>query len=149
MNARLLATAVVAGAVAVAAAPAGAKPKVITQTYDVTEPVPFPMTTDVPGQDGCWNGQEGVTKNTKTLTFPAEGLFKAEVHYSGDWDLYLFDSKGNKAVAAETSETGNTGPAVEKVSYKKIKKGQKYTLVVCNWSGLPNATVTYTFTYGK
>ena len=149
MNARLLATAVVAGAVVVAAAPADAKPKVITQTYDVTEPVPFPMTTDVPGQDGCWNGQEGMSKNTRTLTFPADGVLKAEVHYSGDWDLYVFDSKGAKAAAAENDETGNTGPAVEKFTFKKAKKGQKYTLVACNWLGLPNATVTYTFTYGK
>lgn len=147
MNARLLAVAL--GAVAVATAPADAAPKTVKQTYAVSEPVPFPMTTDVPGQDGCWNGQEGVSKNTRSITLPADGVLKAEVTYTGDWDLYVFGANGSKLAAAETTETGNTGPGVEKLTFKKGKKGQVVTLVACNWMGLKDATVTYTYTYGK
>lgn len=152
MNVRLLATAVAATAACGAlAAPAdAARTRTMKETYAVSAPVPFPMTEDIPGMHGCWNGQEGASKHTKTLTLPAPGLFKAQVAYTGDWDLYLFDAaKGVILAAAETSETGNTAAAVEKLAWKKAKKGQKVELVACNWSGLKDATVNYTFTYTK
>ena len=47
MNARLL-TAVAAVAALAAASPAVAAPKTIKQSYDLTLPVPFPVTEDVP-----------------------------------------------------------------------------------------------------
>lgn len=148
MNLRRLALLVSVGGALAAALPAGAAPKPQTQTYSVTAPVPFPVNTAVPTYDGCWQGQESLTKNTKPLTFSTEGTFTAELTYQGDWDLYLFDAKGAKAAAAETSEEGNAGvlPGKEKVTFKKIKAGAKYTLVVCNWLGQSTAQVTYTFT---
>ena len=134
--------------VAAAALPAGAAPKETRETYTVTAPVPFPVNTAVPTYDGCWQGQETLTRNTKPLTFAKAGSFTAEVTYDGDWDLYLFDAKGNKAAAAETPEETNAGvlPVKEKISFKKIKPGAKYTLVVCNWLGQAEATVTYVYT---
>lgn len=149
MNARLLCLAVSAGTLAALAAPVTAAPKTMKQTYDVSLPVPFPVMEGMADFNGCWNGEEGASKHTREITLPAPGLFKAQVGYTGDWDLYLFDSKGTMLAASETVETGNTGPATEKVSWKKAKKGQKVNLVVCNWSGLKDATVTYTHTYGK
>ena len=149
MNARLLCAAACAGTIAAVAAPATAAPKTVKQTYAVMLPVPFPVTEGIGDFNGCWNGQEGVSKNTKEITLPAPGVFKAQVSYSGDWDLYLFDSKGTMLTAAETDESGNTGAAVEKITWKKAKKGQKVSLVVCNWAGLKDASVTYTHTYGK
>lgn len=149
MNARLLATAVACGAIAVTAVPADAAPKTMKDSYAVTAPVPFPVTEDVPGMHGCHNGQESLTKNSRAITLPDAGLFKAEVAYTGDWDLYLFDAKGSILAAAETSETGNTSAATEKITWKKGKKGQKVTLVACNWMGLSDATVSYTYTYGR
>lgn len=149
MNARLLATAVAAGALAVTAVPADAAPKTMKETYTVSLPVPFPMMEDVPGMHGCWNGREGASRNSKVITLPDAGLFKADVSYSGDWDLYLFDASGNILTAAETSETGSTGPGTERIAWKKGKKGQKVTLVACNWLGLKDATVTYSYTYGR
>ena len=149
MNARLLAAALTAGTIAALAVPADAAPKTIKQTYAVSLPVPFPVMEGMADFNGCWNGEEGVSKHTRVITLPAPGLFKAQVSYSGDWDLYLFDAKGTMLTAAETTETGNVDPAVEKISWKKAKKGQKVSLVACNWSGLKDASVTYTFTYGK
>ena len=141
----LLSAVVVAAATAL---PADAAPKEQRETYQVTAPVPFPVSTTVPTYDGCWQGQEGLTRNTKPLTFPTTGSLTAEVAYEGDWDLYLFDAKGAKAAAAETWEVANGGVVAgkEKIAFKKIKPGAKYTLVVCNWLGQADATVTYVFT---
>ena len=150
MNVRLVATVVAAGAVAVSAAPVSAAPKTMKQTYSVEAPVPFPVMEDQPPtMYGCIDGEEGLSKVSKEITLPAPGLFKAEVSYTGDWDMYVLDANGAILAAAETVETGNTSPATEKLSWKKAKKGQKVTLVVCNWLGLKDATVTYTHTYGK
>lgn len=149
MTSRLLVAASCAGAIAVLAAPATAAPKQIKQTYAVELPVPFPVMEGMADFNGCWNGEEGLSKHTRAITLPSTGLFKADVRYTGDWDLYLFDSKGTLLVASETIETGNTSEASEKVSWKKAKKGQRVNLVVCNWSGLKDATVTYTFTYSR
>lgn len=151
MNVRLLATLVAAGAVAVTAMPADAAPKTMKQTYAVSAPVPMPvMEGTPPGSYGCIDGEEGLSKVSRTITLPDSGMFKAEVAYTGDWDLYLFDAaKGNILAAAETVETGNVGPATEKLAWKKGKKGQKVTLTACNWSGLKDATVSYAYTYGR
>ena len=148
MNLRRLALLASVGGALAAALPAGAAPKPQTETYAVTAPVPFPVNTAVPTYDGCWQGQESLTKNTKPLTFTTEGSITAELNYMGDWDLYLFDAKGAKSAASETSEEGNAGvmPGKEKITFKKIKPGAKYTLVVCNWLGQRDAQVTYTFT---
>jgi hypothetical protein len=150
MNARLLATVAVAAtaaALASAAAPAGAAPRTLKKSYAVTEPVPFPMTTDVPGYYGCNDGQEGVSKNTTGITLPARGVLKVQLDYSGDWDLYLYDSKGTMVAASENDDSGSVDPAVEKLTYKKVVKGAKYNIVACNWAGTKDATVSYVFTY--
>ena len=150
MNARLLATIAAVTAVAAAASPATAapkKPKQVKETYTVSLPVPFPMTETVPTGHGCHQGVEAATKNSKVITPPGSGVLQATVSYTGDWDLYLFDANGSIVAASETDETGNTGAGVEKITYKKGAKGKKLTLVACNWLGLKDATVTYTYTY--
>ena len=149
MNARLLLTAVAAGAVAVTAVPASAAPaKTMKETYTVSAPVPFPVMEDTPPtMYGCIDGQEGVSKVSKTITLPAPGQFKAELGYTGDWDLYLLDTTGKILAASETTETGNTSAGTERIAWKKAKKGQKVTIVACNWMGLKDATVSYTHVY--
>ena len=150
MNARLVTLLVAAGVAAVSAAPASAAPKTMKETYTVEAPLPFPVMEDQPPtMYGCIDGEEGLSKVSHQITLPAPGLFKSEVKYTGDWDMYLLDANGAILAAAETVETGNTSPASEKLTWKKAKKGQKVTLVVCNWLGLKDATVTFTHTYGK
>lgn len=151
MNTRLLAATVTAFAATLAPiGPADAATKTVKGSYSVELPVPFPVMEGMGDFYGCIDGQEGVSRSTRTITLPAPGLFKAQVSYTGDWDLYLLDTRsGTILAAAETSETGNVDPAVEKVSWKKAKKGQKVDLVVCNWSGLKDATVSWTHTYSK
>ena len=150
MTVRLLTAAVTAVAAAgVLAAPADAAPKTIKQSYDVSLPVPFPVLEGMADFNGCWNGEEGASRHTRTITLPATGVFKAQVDYNGDWDLYLFDAKGAMLAASENDDSGSIDPATEKFTWKRAKKGQKVDLVVCNWAGLKDAKVSYTFTYGK
>ncbi len=105
-------TAVLAALAAAAVAlPADAAPKEESETYTVTAPVPFPVTTSVPTMDGCWNGEETLTKNTRPLKFATAGALSAHVDYFGDWDLYLFDAKGAKAAAAESTDAGTPATA--------------------------------------
>ncbi|HVF19367.1 MAG TPA: hypothetical protein VNA14_03895 [Mycobacteriales bacterium] len=144
--------AVIAAVVAAGAGmlPASAAPKAESVTYSVTAPVPFPVTNATPPLDGCWNGEETLTKNTRPLSFKVAGTLSAQVAYFGDWDLLLFDAKGAKAAAAETTDGGTPATAnKEKIVFKKMKPGARYTLVVCNWLGQKDATVTYTFTPAK
>jgi hypothetical protein len=153
MNARLLSVLAAATALAAVAAPAASaapkKPKQVKASWTVSLPVPFPMSEDVPTGNGCWQGQETATKNSREITLPANGVFQGQVSYTGDWDLYLFDAAGTMLAAAESDETGNTGPGTEKLTFKKGIKGKKVTLVACNWMGLKDATVSYVYTYAK
>ena len=150
MNVRRLAVLAAAGTALVSVLPASALPKSEQETYAVVAPVPFPMVSDVPTMDGCWNGQESLSKNTRSLSFATAGTITAQVDYLGDWDLLLFDDKGAKAAAAETTDSGDLTTAnKEKIAFKKIKAGAKYTLVACNWIGQKDATVSYTFTPAK
>lgn len=141
MNARLFAVLAAAAAVT-AAAPAGAAPKTMKASYDVMEPVPYPSQ-----QGGCYEGVEGASKNSRTITLPAKGVLVVKMTYTGDWDLYLQNAKGDVVASSESDDTGNTDGAVEKITYKKGTKGQKLTLVGCNWAGLKDASISYVFTY--
>ena len=132
-------------AVLALAGTADAKPKPVTQSYNVVAPVPFPMTTDVPGMYGCIDGEEGLSKNTRRVKLPFNGSLVVQVTYSGDWDLYVLDTKGKMIGAAETTETANTGPAKEKLTVKKATKGS-VDIVACNWAGMKDATVKWTLT---
>lgn len=131
------------------AAPADAAPKSKTmkQTYAVSLPVPFPVMEDIPGYHGCWNGEEGVSKHTREIKLPAPGTFKAELSHLGDWDLYLFDTKDNILSASENADVALENPGVEKLTWKKAKKGQTVRLIACNWAGPKDGTVSWTFTY--
>ena len=149
MNVRLLAAATTAGVLAIAAAPADAAPKPIKVRYEVSLPVPFPVLEGMADFNGCWNGEETASKHTRTITFPAAGVLKAQVDFEGDWDIYLFNSAGTMVAASESDTSGSVSPSVEKITYKKAAKKQKVTLVVCNWLGLKDAVVNYTFTYAK
>ena len=150
MHLRRLAVPAALGIALASVLPAAALPKDEQETYAVVAPVPFPMTSDVPTFDGCWNGQEGLSKHTRPLSFATAGTLTAQVDYLGDWDLLLFDEKGAKAAASETTDlAGPTAAGKEKIAVKKIKPGAKYTLVACNWAGQKDATVTYTFKPAK
>jgi hypothetical protein len=145
MNARPLAVLAAAAALTAsfsAAAPAGAAPKTMKATYSVTEPVPYPSQTG-----GCNEGVEDVNKDSHAITLPNKGVLVVKMTFTGDWDLYLQNAAGDVVASSEGDNTGNTDGATEKLTYKKGTKGQKLTIVACNWAGLTDATVSYVHTY--
>jgi hypothetical protein len=141
MNPRL---ALVAGPLALAAlaVPAHAKPKPVTQSWQVTA-VPFPMEA----ASHCKEGVEGVSRATRQVTLPGRGTLVAELAaFQGDWVLEVYDAKGRMLGQGYSPlNPGSTGKA--KVTVKKGVKGQKLSIAACNFTGGPTATAKYTFTY--
>lgn len=131
-------------AVVVLAVPATASHKApVSETYDVTAPVPYPGE----GTSHCSEGVEGLTKNTRPFTIPEGGVLDIELsRFLGDWVLELHDDKGR--VLAESAELTLTDTApLRKITFKKGKPKQRVSIVVCNFGGGPRASVTYTFTH--
>lgn len=140
MRTRLIALLAVAAFAAPAAA--GHKPP-ISEKYDVTAPVPYP----VEGASHCTDGIEGTTKNTRPVTLPDQGVLVIELSgFLGDWVLELHDDKGRMLGQAAALEPTNTAP-VRKLTFKKAKPGMKVKIAVCNNYGGPKGSVKYTFTY--
>jgi hypothetical protein len=143
MSPRLAATVAVL-AIGALALPADAKPKPkpVTQSWDVTA-VPFPMEAS----SHCKEGVEGVSRATRDVTLPGRGTLVAELTgFHGDWVLEVYDAKGRMVGQGYSPlSPGSTGRA--KVTVKKGLKGQKLSIAACNFTGGPNATAKYTFTY--
>lgn len=156
MNRRtaLLACAVVAvGGSSVPAFAAKAKPKPITGTYTISGLTPDPTyevgsiagVTDA----GCDHLLPAGGKDAHPFTVPAAGTLqvtlegedpsKGAAPVSPDWDLYVTSATG-----VEGESTGGTAHEEVIVSFKGKTE---VSFDSCNNTGLPNATVTYTFTY--
>ena len=131
-------------AVVLLAVPAAAThQKPISESYDVTAPVPYP----VDGASHCSEGVEGLTKNTRPFTIPEQGVLAVELSgYLGDWVLELHDDEGRMLAQAAQFDPANTSPLL-KIVFKKGKPKQEVAIAVCNVNGGPTASVSYTFTY--
>ena len=131
-------------AVVLLAVPAAAThKKPISESYDVTAPVPYP----VDGASHCSEGVEGLTKNTRPFTFPDRGVLAIELSgFLGDWVLELHDDKGRMLAQAAQFDPANTDP-LRKLVYKKGAPKQQVSIAVCNVNGGPTAAVEYTFTF--
>jgi hypothetical protein len=148
---RAVTLALVAAAVAVTAAPAGAATrKPITKTYTATAPVPD-VTNNGP------SARYTVCEQTLPQSFhvepfkaPAPGKLSVKLTgFTGDWDLLIVDAaKGSEAGAGSALEPSTpAAPATELATIKVKKAGTTYNIIACNFAGGPTGTVTYTFTY--
>lgn len=131
-------------AVALLAVPAGATHKApVTETYDVTAPLPYP----VDGASHCSEGVEGLTKDTRPFTIPEAGVLTVELtRFLGDWVLELHDDKGRLLAQAAELDPANTAPK-RQIVFKKGKPKQQVSIAVCNVNGGPTGSVRYTFTH--
>jgi hypothetical protein len=143
MTRRPAVTLTIVAALATAAAPAFAAPKPVTKSYTATAPVPFPG-SDV-AAEGCHTGQEGLQKHTHVFAIPAAGKLVVTMDgFQGDWDLALLNGKGS--LIAESGAL--PGTTTEKAT-AKVKKGDKISIVACNYAGTPTAAVKYVYTPNK
>jgi hypothetical protein len=146
---RFLAVAVALGIVASLAAPAFAAKKVhVADSFGATL-APFPKLAawgDAVGmtKPGCSAGQEGVNWVGHEFTAPGKGVlnFHAE-GFTGDWDLYIFDSKHDLPIATGANDQTTAGAPAEEQILFPMKPKQTVTLVACNWLGDPNVTASF------
>jgi len=126
------------------------KPKPIKGSYTLQlPPDPTPnVFINAPGApDGCL-GVLPVSIDNHPFTVPAAGTLKVVLDSVSpipdnpagpDWDLWLYDSSG--FLAGSHSATDHEEVVL------KFKKKTPVTFQVCNLTGTPDATVSYTFTY--
>ena len=145
MKIRLLAAVGVVGLVAAAPAlPASAakpKPKPIHGSF-VAQATPDPTSDSPAANKGKCAPATPTARATKNFTIPAKGVLTVELNNKLDWSGDIRDTDGS----VETDTDGglpNTPEAME-ISFKKRTP---IVIGVCNFSGEPQITVTYTFTY--
>ena len=125
---------------------AGAKKKKIEDTVSLTA-APFPNLSSATGTPtpGCTAGEEGVHKITTPLHVPGAGKLAADLAFTGDWDLYVFDKKG--LVIASSALDQTQGAPMEEALKMSFKKMADITIVSCNWAGAPTAELHYKLVY--
>ena len=153
MNRRLTASVALVAAATVAVVPAQAaakkKPKPIKGSYTVTlPPDPTKEVTSTASLPGC-SGLLPVSKDSHPFTAPAAGTLLVKLAGQTpdgnpspallDWDLYLTQDGG---VEAESD-----GPTSHEEIFVRVRKKTTFAFDVCNLDGLPNATISYVFTY--
>jgi hypothetical protein len=158
MSRRPLVAVALLTAAAVTAVPAHAatkpKPKPIRGSYAVS--LPPDVTTDAFSSTGAKNptgaqcGLLTASTNSHPFKVPAAGKLKVVLDSPNplpvgtplgpDWDLHIIDADGSE-LDASTSTTSH------EETNDKFKKSDHITIEVCNITGQPSATVTYTFTY--
>ncbi|HVE98416.1 MAG TPA: hypothetical protein VNA12_04475 [Mycobacteriales bacterium] len=132
-------------AIAVASPAAANHRRPISETYEVTAPVPYPG--DFMSPEHCAAGVEGVTRDTHALTLPDRGLLEVELTgFLGGWVVELYDAHGRLLEQGAEFDPTNPAPA-RKLSYQNARPGQHLRIAACNVNGGPNATVRYTFTF--
>lgn len=154
MNRRLTSCAALLAVAALSAVPAQAatrkaKPKPIKGSYHLTtNPNP---TIEATGfvNDGCDQTVPGGADN-HPFTIPAAGTLTVVLQGSDptggatpagpDWDLFILDSDGS---LLDSSSEANA----HEETTDRFKKKQKVTIQACNLLGIPDATVSYVFTY--
>lgn len=151
MNRRATVVVAALACAGVATSPSLAAPKKkppITGTYKLQlPPDPTANVLSTAGQGGqC--GLNTRAQDKHPFTVPAAGTLKLVIDsqdpkpgtpYVFDWDVFLNDAQGELGA-------GNTGEAHDEI-VMKFKKKSDVTFLACNLNGLPDATVTYSFTY--
>lgn len=133
-----------------AATKAKPKPKPIKGSYALTLlPDPTYEVLATAGMTGC-AGLNPASKDSHPFAVPAAGTLDVSLSspdptggglpLSADWDLYLLDADGS-ILSESTGGTANEQVVVG------FKKKQAVTIAVCNNTGEPSGTVSYTFTY--
>ncbi len=138
MTAALVATTV--SLPALAAPKPKPKPKPITVTYKVQLVPDYTLNV----AEGCASVIPRA-QDKRGISIPAKGILKVTLNGGdhpggGDWDLYTLTSAGDLLSASESE-------GVVESTVDRFKGKTAASIWVCNLSGTPDGTVTYTFTY--
>lgn len=141
----LIAAAALVASLGAAPAIAGKKKKV-HETFGATL-APFPNLSSVTGtpRPGCAAGQQDVHWVAQEFKSPGKGTLRLYMEgFLGDHDLYVF--AGDMKLAESIQDQTAGAPAEEEISIP-LKKGQKVTLIACNWAGGPEVEAHYEGTF--
>lgn len=145
---RIIAVVLAGAAVAAfAAGPAAAgKAKHVHGSFGATL-APFPKLAAVGDpvgltKPGCTAGQEGIHWVAQEFKSPGKGTLRFYAEgFSGDHDIYVF--QGDSVIGrGDQPQVPDGAPPEEEISLR-LKKGQKVTLVACNWLGQPDVEAHY------
>lgn len=148
MSRRTLIPLVALGALAIVAVPpASAKhKKPISKTYTAQALPPDPSHA-VNGEGICRTTLDQA-QHVHEFKAPEAGTIEILMNgFQGDWDLALRNDK-DQHLADSAQQITEPLDRPEKIKYK-LKKATGLRIVACNFSGGPQATVKYTFTYAR
>ena len=134
-------------AIGLLAAPAAAGTRRIHKSF-TAHAIPLPNYGSHTGVGpGCAAGVEGVHKVTKSFKAPGTGKLTVSTEgFLGDWDLYVFDSKGTMIGSSDSAQVPDGAPAEEQIKIG-LRKGKTVKITACNWAGGPEAEVHYMYVY--
>ena len=96
---------------------------------------------------GC-SKEEQTTDTTFDYVAPGDGHFQATIRpEAGDWDMYVVDSDGNWLAGSYLYTNPLLPGAPDTVDFP-VPAGKAFTVVLCNITGKPQATLDWTFTFG-
>lgn len=141
MRTRLVLAVVPVALLGVTVATSAAAPKETKKSYTAAA-APDPA-VNVDG--ACSEGLPGMGDHVEPFKVPAPGKLVVKMTgFQGDWDLCLFDAKGQNVAAS----AGFVEATTETISVK-LKKAGPVTIVAQNLTGGPTAQVSYVFTPNK
>lgn len=119
-----------------------AKPKPIKGSWSYTDTTPDPTPDASTGSDGthCHGKLPSapVDVNSHSIKATRPGTLTVNTSVIGDWALEIRDASGNVVAGSDVNPPASEGAVVA------VKKGT-YAVVLCNLSGAPTATATYSF----
>ncbi|HVE73944.1 MAG TPA: hypothetical protein VNA30_02490 [Mycobacteriales bacterium] len=125
---------------AVAAPKPKPKPKPVTKSY-VAQAFPPDPTHFVDGP--VCNQKIKQAQHNEPFTVPFPGTMTIDMTgFQGDWDLAIFDTD-DAQVAQSAQSTSEPLDRPEQIVIKLKKKGYKFFIRACNFSGGPTANVKY------
>lgn len=120
----------------------GEEQRVIREKF-TAEALPTPDTTYT---TAC--AEEDVNLVVRRFHAPARGLLNVKMEgFSGDWDMWLEDEDRNYLAGSWGAQLVFDDPPVEEFSYYAARP-QTLKMFFCNFSGSPEAEVSYTFRFG-
>jgi hypothetical protein len=143
---RVVSVAAIAVLAVGAYAPAMAKGKPITKSYDM-QLAPYPNAADA---NSCSNDSLiGVAIHQEKLTTKGPGTLKVKVNgFAGDWDITVYSGDKELEGVGDGTSTGGGAPATagEDTFEMKFKRATTLDIRTCNFAGSPSAHGEYTFT---
>ena len=77
---------------------------------------------------------------------PAEGVYEASMQgFRGDWDMWVMDERKEYITGSWNTQSLLTDDQIGEELSAPVEKGDRITLIACNYSGQPEVTIKWRF----